>query len=134
VVAAPKTPRATLRSSASPNGANSSRLAHISKSSPRFSALVAAGEGSYPELALVDARARRNHVNRGIGARKLLAIQRTSNARTEPPRSTPSRAPSVASREHLPRALGASGIFNRVGHAHLPAETRREGECCTSAK
>jgi len=61
-------------------------VAHVCKEFPSVLALVAAGEGVaiVPELALVDARGVEPCPLTGLGARKLLAIQRVSKRGTEP--------------------------------------------------
>ncbi|WP_394841345.1 LysR family transcriptional regulator [Pendulispora brunnea] len=61
-------------------------VAHVCKEFPSVLALVAAGEGVaiVPELALVDARGVEPCPIAGLGARKLLAIQRVSKRGTEP--------------------------------------------------
>ena len=61
-------------------------IAHLCKEFPSVLALVAAGEGVaiVPELALCDASAAAACPITGLGARKLLALQRTSRRGTEP--------------------------------------------------
>lgn len=61
-------------------------IAHMCEEFPSVLALVAAGEGIaiVPELALGDLRAAEPCAITGLGARKLLAIQRTSRRGTEP--------------------------------------------------
>jgi DNA-binding transcriptional LysR family regulator len=61
-------------------------VAHVCKEFPSVLALVAAGEGIaiVPDLALGDIRAAKPCPITGLGARKLLAIQRTSRRGTEP--------------------------------------------------
>jgi DNA-binding transcriptional LysR family regulator len=61
-------------------------VAHVCAEFPSVLALVAAGEGVaiVPELALGDARMAEPCAIAGLGARKLLAIQRSSPRGTEP--------------------------------------------------
>lgn len=61
-------------------------VAHLCKEFPSVLALVAAGEGVaiVPDLALCDASAVERCPITGLGARKLLAMQRTSRRGTEP--------------------------------------------------
>ena len=61
-------------------------LAHVCREFPSVLALVAAGEGVaiLPELALQDARGVEPCPIDGLGARKLICIQRSSQRGTEP--------------------------------------------------
>jgi DNA-binding transcriptional LysR family regulator len=61
-------------------------VAHLCKEFPSVLALVAAGEGVaiVPELALCDSSAAEPCPIAGLGARLLLAMQRTSRRGTEP--------------------------------------------------
>jgi len=79
-------------------------VAHVCKEFPSVLALVAAGEGVaiIPELAMVDARSVEACAMPGLGARKLLAIQRVSKRGTEP------AVDAVASALSLARVYGGA--------------------------